>query len=394
MDVRVAGLAVAVVVLVTTSVGPGSGESAAVDAPATASIPITVLGGQGSPNGVTPMVEVSVGSGAPVPVVLDTGSSGLQLFSVAVPSGDPGVHVTTTHDQITYAGGHRFTGVVADAVVTVGGQPTAAPVPFGLVQSASCVATKPNCPAAGGIDGLIARGSYGILGVAMSRGPNGLSSPLAGMPSRLDETWSIHLDGQAGALQLGAPVPIGADAAATFALPHDGGSNSLFWLDSRARACVTVGPLSSCVPSLFDTGTAQLQVTGAPLDGATAQPGTARVLDGTPVSIAVSGAATPFWTFVAGSSKSADTVLLRTDGGPFVNFGVQGYFTFTITYDRVQGTITLSPPQAEPVTTTTGTNATTGAALAQPALPTSTTSPTLSAGQTAAPITAVPAFTG
>jgi hypothetical protein len=390
---RVATVVAAVGVLGAMTVGPGA--SGAIGAPAsTGTIPIAVRGGQGSPNGASPMVEVSVGSGAPVPVVLDTGSSGLQLFAPAVPSGDPGVQVTTGHDQITYAGGHRFTGVVADAVVTIGGQSTAAPVPFGLVQSATCVAAKPNCPAAGGMDALIARGSYGILGVAMSRGPNGLSSPLAAMPSPLDETWSIHLDGPAGTLQLGAPVPTGADAAATFPLSHDGGPNSPFWLDSRARACVTIGAVSACVPSLFDTGTAQVQATGAPLDGAPVQPGTSRVLDGTPVSIAVSGAGAPFWTFAAGSSKSADTVLLRTDGGPFVNFGVQGFFTFTITYDRVDGTITISPAQAEPVTPTTEPDAPGATTTAAPAELAPTTSTTLATGPTAAPIAAVPSFTG
>jgi hypothetical protein len=399
--VRIAALAAVALSFGVITVGPSVGEQVSAT-PSTGTISIAIHGGQGAPDGVTPMVEVSVGSGAPVPVVLDTGSAGLQLFSPAVPSGDPGVHVTTGKDQITYAGGHRFTGVVADAVVTVGGQSTAAPVPFGLVQSASCLSSKPSCPAAGGMDALISRGSYGILGIAMSRGPDGLSSPLVGMASPLGQTWSIHLKGDAGTLQLGALVPTGADAAATFALSHDGGPNSAFWLDSRARACVTVGAASSCVPSLFDTGTAQMQVSGAPLDQAAPQPGTSRAQDGTPVSVSVVGTGAPFWTFVAGASKSADTVLLRTDGGPFVNFGVQGYFTFTITYDDMHGTITLSAPQTEPTTTTTEpavSEATTGAGRPAVAAVDSTagtpaTAGTVATGTSIAPVAATPAFTG
>ena len=66
-------------------------------------------------NGARPMVEVRVGNSKPVPVLLDTGSTGLQIYAPVVntaPGG--GVTVTTKRDSITYAGGHRFVGVVAE----------------------------------------------------------------------------------------------------------------------------------------------------------------------------------------------------------------------------------------------------------------------------------------
>ena len=47
-------------------------------------MPVTVLGGQGEPGGSSPTVEITVGGWGPIPVVLDTGSSGLHVFAGAV----------------------------------------------------------------------------------------------------------------------------------------------------------------------------------------------------------------------------------------------------------------------------------------------------------------------
>ena len=63
---------------------------------------------------------------------------------------------------------------------------------------------------------------------------------------------------------------------------------------------------------------------------------------GTPVTVALNGARSPFWTFTAGTTKSADLVTVKTDRGPFVNTGVQAFYDFTITYDDVTGRIVLS----------------------------------------------------
>ena len=129
-------------------------------------VPLSVTGAPGSEGGVSPMVEVRVGAAKPVPVVLDTGSSGLHLFDNAVKTAPgAGVSVTTRLSNITYAGGYRFAGVVASAVVTVGSQATAGRVPFSLVNTASCTVSKPTCRAAGGMAGFEAKtGADGILG--------------------------------------------------------------------------------------------------------------------------------------------------------------------------------------------------------------------------------------
>ena len=95
------------------------------------------------------------------------------------------------------------------------------------------------------------------------------------------------------------------------------------------------------MPSLFDSGTFQLQVWGDPLDTVATRPGTTQVLPGTPVAASVSGGAAPFWSFRAGTTKSKDTVTVH-QGQPFVNFGVQAFYAFRITYDVRDGTLTLS----------------------------------------------------
>jgi hypothetical protein len=305
-------------------------------------IPVTIEGGQGTAIGAHPMVRVRVGRSKPVPLLLDTGSTGLRIFAPVVDtSPGAGVTVTSQPNTITYAGGHRYTGVVAKAIIQIGRQATAAEVPFSLVTRASCAPTKPGCAAAGGIGALIAKGDYGILGVGTSQG-GAVVNPLLQMPGRLGRTWSLHLRGQTGALVLGARVPRGRRVAAKMQLRSQGTLGPLkLWADRRAPVCLAVGFAQACVPGLFDSGTFQLQVWGDPLDTVATKPGSPQVLPGTPVAASVAGAAAPFWSFRAGETKSKDTVTVH-DGQPFVNFGVQAFYAFRITYDIRDGTLTLS----------------------------------------------------
>ena len=88
--------------------------SAGAMVPPFAVVPLTVQGGQGTPRGADPVVNVRVGGSNPVPVYLDTGSSGLRIFANKVPTGQgSGVTVTSQPSNITYEGGYSFTGVVA-----------------------------------------------------------------------------------------------------------------------------------------------------------------------------------------------------------------------------------------------------------------------------------------
>lgn len=307
-------------------------------------VPVIVSGGQGDPGGAQPIVDIRVGGSSPVPVILDTGSSGLHIFANAVNTG-PGSRVTVTSQpaNITYSGGHRFTGVVASAAVTIGSQVTAAPVPFALVQKAFCIASKPSCPAAGGIAGFEqSQGAYGILGIGTESSKGDLTSPILGMPGVLGHRWSLHLSGKTGNLVLGAPLPSGS-AVTTFSMKTLGtiGGRSL-WADDRLHLCVTVGSAQACVLGLFDSGTASVQISGPVLGRVPTTPGTSHVVAELPVAVALRRSSAPFWTFTTGTVKSQNLVRIEVGKGPFINSGVQAFYEFTISYDDVAGTVYLT----------------------------------------------------
>jgi hypothetical protein len=307
-------------------------------------VPVTIQGGQGTATGARPMVEVRIGNSKPVPVLLDTGSTGLQIYAPVVNTAPgAGVTVTSQRDAITYAGGHRFIGVVARAVIRIGRQATATNVPFGLVEQASCIPSKPACDAAGGVSQPMKDGAYGILGIGLNKNRQGLFSPILGMPGQRGRTWSLHLKGKSGALVLGARIPSGPRAAATVQLRNQGTSGGhSAWADSQVRLCDTVGAIHACVPGLFDSGTYTMQLWGNPLNTAPSDAGTNRVLTGTLVAVSLPGATAPFWSYRAGVTKSKDTLTVeRSRNTPFVNYGVQAFYAFTIASDETDGRMTL-----------------------------------------------------
>ena len=310
-------------------------------------VPINVLGGQGTPSGAEPVVSVRVGGSNPVPVYLDTGSSGLRIFANVVPTGPgSGVTVTSRPSNITYEGGDKFTGVLASAVVTVGSQATAGPVSFGLVNQASCKATKPSCPAAGGISGYeSSKGVYGVLGIGMQSSQGGVVSPLLGMPGSLADTWGLWLDGKTGWLVLGAANLLsGHPAPTTFQLKSDGAvAGRALWEDNQVPLCVAVGTTQQCTHGLFDTGTASFQITGPVLGQSPTVAGSLQVVAGLPVTITQPGAASPFWTFGTGTVKSRNLVRIGPEKGSFVNTGVQAFYDFGVLYNDTTGTISLYP---------------------------------------------------
>ena len=323
--------------------GLGGTSAASAGARPPATVPVTVLDGQGSSQGARPTVDVRVGNSNPVPVLLDTGSSGLHIFNTAVNTGTgSGVTLTSQPSNITYSGGHRFTGVVANAVVTIGSYATKMPVSFAYVEQASCIASKPTCPASGGIPGFEQSGTYGILGIGTQSSGGGIISPILGMSGSLGKKWSLHLAGASGTLTLGARLPVARSATTIPNEPDRVVAGSALWADSSLPLCLSVGQSQRVRSRLFDSGTYTMQISGPVLGQAPTIAGTDHVVAGTPVSVSLSGASAPFWTFTAGTTKSADLVTVRTGQGPFVNTGVQAFYDYTITYDDTSGQILLS----------------------------------------------------
>lgn len=320
---------------------PGA-PTALAAAPDAVSVPVSVQGGQGEQGGVTPTVQITVGGWGPLTVALDTGSSGLHVFAGAVNAGS-GVSVTSQESDITYSGGYRFRGVVASAVMQLGTATTTGPVSFALVQSASCTAAKPDCPAANGIQEFESvRGVDGILGIGMQSSQGQVTSPIFGMAGPLGRRWSLHLAGGSGQLLLGARVLGSGQLAARFQLQSAGTSDGHpLWEDSRIPLCLSVGSIDACVPALFDSGTPEVQISGSALGQAPVVPGTSQVVSGTPLTVASAGDS-PFWSFATGSEASADLVRVISDQGAFFNSGVQAFYDFTVTYNAKTGHIALT----------------------------------------------------
>jgi len=231
---------------------------------------------------------------------------------------------------------------VARSVVAIGSSATKGTVAFSYVEQAFCIKGKPTCPAAGGIAGFESTGVYGILGIGMQSSPGGVVSPILGMPASTGTRWSLHLSGHSGSLVLGAPLPGHRSSTLVRLAPIGNSTGSALWADSRVPLCVTAGTARGCVPGLFDSGTYSMQISGPGLDQTPTTPGTDQVASGTPVAVTLPGARSPFWTFTAGATKSADLVTVKMGRGPFVNTGVQAFYDFTVTYDDARGTIQLS----------------------------------------------------
>lgn len=304
---------------------------------------LTALGTQGTGAGVRPLVMVKVGGSPPVPVVLDTGSSGLQLFSVALPVNLPGVTTSATPDTATYSDGSVYTGTVARATVTIGGVATSSPIPFGLVSDTTCTAAKPSCPAVNGPLSITDRGYFGILGIGLRPPPPGLTNPLLALPGADGQSWSVAMRGSTGALVLGAPAP--SSPVATFHLSSLGAGpvGGTLWND-RPTACWTVGSLGACEPTLFDSGSPIAELDGGPLGQAPTTAGTSDVATGTPVTAALSAGSPPWWSFAAGAAASQNEVRVDpTNPSATVNASIEAFYAFTITYDDAQGTISLVP---------------------------------------------------
>lgn len=105
--------------------GNTAGASAERSGPGVA-VPITL--GQVAGTGVSrALVRVSVGGGAPTPVVLDTGSSGLRILSTAL---GPNVAAVVGSAHTVHYGGGDFDCVKVRAEVDLTGAPARTPSPI------------------------------------------------------------------------------------------------------------------------------------------------------------------------------------------------------------------------------------------------------------------------
>ncbi|MCB0915430.1 MAG: DUF3443 family protein [Actinobacteria bacterium] len=293
-------------------------------------------------DGTVPVVMASVGGGDPVPLLLDTGSAGLRIFTDDV--GDQAVVDPATEDEtISFVDGTTYVSDKAIAPVTLGSVALPAPVPVALVREVTCEPEASACEP--GIDASKASGVHGILGVDMDTGDYTLPSPLLYLPDFRSFTVS-YLDEQAGELRPGLPED---DPIAEWDLiPVDSGVPDVDGWAQDFDACWALkGNRPSCLPTSFDTGSTDLVVPPS-LPGAPPPSGADEYLtaDQGPVELfAAQGDGEPIWRLQPGDDAS-DSAYVGADGDlgyDGVLAGAPLFYAFDVGFDQEAGRAGLWP---------------------------------------------------
>ena len=291
------------------------------------------------------VVQVSVGGGAAVPMLLDTGSSGLVVDASAL-----GAEASATAEtvQVPYVG-TTIDGVVAQATVTMGGVSTSGPISVVSAQSASC-GTDSGSPQSCSVTTAFGDGVQGIIGIGLSDGPSPASptfSPLLQVPAPLDEGFTIELPPSgsgAGSLVVG-PVdpPSGAVAIPLVASTSPTYPNGAPAFAKDVPLCWTVGAATGCGPTDLDLGNPSTALTPTDLPGLPVQGDV--VMSGTAVAVAVTQGGSPLWSFTTGSTRSDDLVQTSTNLGSATAFntGIAFFFADVVAYDPAHGLLHVWP---------------------------------------------------
>ena len=327
-------------------------------------VPIELRGWPGGPAGVMPVVRVSIGGGAPVPVLLDTGSTGLTILPGRLPKSSRTWSMGDGFTE-TWGGGAVTRGRRALANVSIGGVATTAPVIIAMVESSGCAGGGSTC-----LPWLGHAKLAGILGIRLASGTVA-GNPLLSLPAPYNHSWRIALSGLTGTLELGAhvpqhPVASFATAAASEPLgettsvpgqtPAPTPSVDASASSMPALAQPSASPLASaaglptlcwqvaaraqrsCVPTLFDTGS-----TDSALFSSSAAPPLRALPRGVPVTGWRSATdPTPLWNLTSGSASSDDVVLSNGPGLVLMDTGIAAFYSFDFTYDAAHARMYLT----------------------------------------------------
>jgi hypothetical protein len=299
-----------------------------------------------------PLVYVRVGNGPRVPVMLDTGSTGLWIFRAGLDlHRGGGVTLSGRPAESIYQGGTLREGEFATAKVTIGGLTTRRAVRIGVIERMGCSADRPHC---GKNDLSLTEGVYGLLGVSLRQIRDGLENPLLALPAPYASGWSIGLGSPSPARTLGAQPPKNPTLALSF--PLDSTQSGGGFDDTGGQLCWHFEAANPCLPTLFDSGSPAIFWFGPFSPAGVAERG---VSPGSVVSLAANGSNHPFWRFIAGGNFSRSAII-REPVDPlthfageapsaamrqvsFVNTGIQAFYAFTVTYDAVHGRLYLRP---------------------------------------------------
>jgi hypothetical protein len=313
---------------------PASSTSPSGSIPAQKSIPLSLVHIRGGESYCL-LVNVSVGGGPSVPVVVDTGSPGLLLDSGAV---GPGAQPTGRSVRDGFVGTPQFTVPVMTAKVIiggVGGVSTPAPVVIG-----SIVPTATNL--LNGFSGC--GGAKGLIGIGVGYPDPAvppLESPLVQLASPLSDGYTIKLTGNAGTLLLGKPV-ISPTSVSLPLLKEEGTYPSGQQAYQRdVTLCWTVGAVHRCGLTSIDSGFSFPAIRPgfmppAPYQGYGIPPGTR-------VSItAPNGAQLRSFT-TATSPPDVRLAFAHLSGLEEANTGIGFFFSNSVGFDVSTGQAVITP---------------------------------------------------
>ncbi|HEY6522796.1 MAG TPA: hypothetical protein VIY10_03450 [Solirubrobacteraceae bacterium] len=325
-------------------------------------VPIELRGWPGGPGGVLPIVRVRIGGGPPVPVMLDTGSTGLAILAKDLPAESH--TVLSAPFTESWGGGSVTTGQSALAGITIAGVSTTHPIGIGVVQSVGCLPGMRRCIP------WVEHGVDGVLGIRVDPG-SALTNPLAGLPRPYSQRWSVGLSSTSGTLDLGAPIPAHpraafslsgvapadpnlpsgivpsppqpgvAPSASPTAVAQPSSAGVLSDVTGLSTMCWQVGRRARrlCIPTVFDTGSTETVLFSARGASPTRVLGAGRSLTAWGPSATD---ATPLWSLTSGSAKSENVVLTDSHGLALMDTGIAAFYAFDITYDAAHGRMYLS----------------------------------------------------
>jgi len=331
----VGGLAVVAVVAVVAP-GPGPAGGAA-DGHGPVVVPVTTEHlGHGADQVSYVVTHISVAGGRSIPVQLDTGSSGLDVFSSAV-----GPHTRSTgHDvSISYVGS-TLSGVLATGSVTVGGLSTPSTTTF-------IAFSKTKNPAVA--KWFADEGVDGILGVGMGAGGTGNPvwySPLLQLPSPYWQGFTLRVAARGdGSLTIGPVTHLaGATALAmqpgTTVTAYPGGVPDY---QKDFVACWSVaGGTPGCGNTDMDLGAPGPLFGPGALPGATTSDDGAVVSPGTAIT-ATTPTGTRLWSYTSSVTDRLTRTELVAQGHTEFNTGIGWFFDHTVAYDVAQGQFLVAP---------------------------------------------------
>jgi predicted aspartyl protease len=312
----------------------------------TVAIPLAV---SRSSDGARVIVQASVGGGPTVPMLLDTGSSGVVVASSAL---GPDAQAGTDTTQIPYIG-VTMTGTVAQATVTMGSLTTPAPIAVIDVTGATC-GTDGDHPESCEVASAFGDGVQGIIGIGLSDGPSPASpdfSPLLQMATPYDEGFTVELpaSGSGGGSLIVGPVdaPSGAVSVPLAASTSPTYPNGATAWAKDVHLCWTVGSASGCGATDLDIGSTETMLSPSAIPGLPTE-SDGKVAPGHELAVAQTEGGKPVWSFTTGSSPSQDLAASSTDLGTTTQFntGIAFFFANVVGYDNADGQLWIWPQGA------------------------------------------------